>query len=354
LSTSVYFAIVGGGFYGARLALALAALRLGRVLLIEQERGLMRRASFVNQARLHNGYHYPRAPRTGVTSRRNFRRFLEEYQFAIRADVPMVYAIARDSLVSAEQFVRFCSEIGAPCRPAGPEEARLFDPVTVEAAFATEEFSLDAVRIAAKLGSDLAAAGVECRFGHKARVVAASAKEVTLNAGSDRIHARYVLNCTYASLDGIGLSIGNAVKKEVAEIAMIRPPPELARLAVTVMDGPFFSTMPFPALSCHSLTHVRYTPHHSYIGPGQPPAAASSRVGLMIRDAARFLPSMEAAVPLRSLYEVKAVLERAEQNDARPVLVASSPESSRLISVLGSKFDHIYDAEALLTAHVWD
>lgn len=354
MAESVSIAVIGGGFYGARLALALSAMSVGRVLLLERETGLMRRASFVNQARLHNGYHYPRAPRTGATARRNFRRFLEEYRFAIRTEVPMVYAIARQSLVSADQFVRFCEEIGAPCRPAGPQEARLFDPNTVEAAFATEEFSLDATKIAESVGRQLEAARVECRFGRPVRVAAVSDHCVTLEAGPDRIEARYVLNCTYANLDGIGLGIGHVVKKELAEVAMIRPPPELAGLALTVMDGPFFSTMPFPALGCHSLTHVRYTPHNAWTGPGAAPAVDASRVRLMIRDAARFVPCMDAAVPQRSLYEVKAVLQRSEDNDSRPILVDASPESPRVISVLGSKFDHVYDVEALLTMRAWD
>lgn len=350
----VAFAVVGGGFYGARVALALAALRQGRVILMEEASGLMRRASFVNQARLHNGYHYPRALRTGASSRRNFCRFLDEYRFAIRTDVRMLYAIARGSLVSADQFARFCSEVGAPCRLASPEQTRLFDAGTVEAVFATEEYSLDAVLIASRLQSQLAAAGVECRFGRRARICRVSSQEVDLEAGSDRIRARHVLNCTYAGLEGLGIAIGHDLKKEVAEVAMIHPPRELAQLAVTVMDGPFFSTMPFPPLECHSLTHVRYTPHHTWRGPGEAPKPGVSRVQLMIRDAARFLPCMEAAVPLRSLWEVKAVLSRSEQNDARPVLVDTAPESGRIISILGSKFDHVYDVEALLEARVWD
>jgi acetolactate synthase regulatory subunit len=74
----------------------------------------------------------------------------------------------------------------------------------------------------------------------------------------------------------------------------------------------------------------------------------------MLRDAARFLPAIEGAETLRSLYEVKAVLRSTEDNDARPILVEPSPDSPRILSVLGSKLDHVYDVEALLTAREWD
>ena len=353
MTEDVGVAIVGGGFYGARIAVALSALGAGPVVLLEAGSGLMRRASFVNQARLHNGYHYPRAPRTGATARRNFGRFLDEFRFAIRTDVPMLYAIARQSLVSAEQFVSFCAEIGSPCAEAPPDHARLFDAATVEAVFAAEEFSLDAFAIAREMASRLARADVDCRFGRKVRVAGITGRGVLLEAGPDRIEARHVVNCTYAELDTIGVRTGQAIKKEVAEVAMIRPPPVLADLAVTVMDGPFFSTMPFPPLDCHSLTHVRYTPHEAWVGPGEPPSPRPSLVEAMVRDAARFLPCISTCTPLRSLYEVKAVLHAAESNDARPILFETSPDSDRILSVLGSKLDHIYDVEALLEARDW-
>jgi glycine/D-amino acid oxidase-like deaminating enzyme len=346
-------AIVGGGFYGARIAVALSALGAGPVVLLEAGSGLMRRASFVNQARLHNGYHYPRAPRTGATAQRNFGRFLDEFRFAIRTDVQMLYAIARQSMVSVEQFVQFCAEIGSPCAEAPPDQKCLFDATTIEGVFAVEEFSLDASSIAREMASRLARAGVDCRFNRKARITGITGRGVLLEAGPDRIEAHHVVNCTYAELDTIGVRTGQAIKKEIAEIAMIRPPPVLANLAVTVMDGPFFSTMPFPPLDCHTLTHVRYTPHEAWVGPREPPRPRPSLVEAMVRDAARFLPCIGACTPLRSLYEVKAVLQATESNDARPILFETSPDSDRILSVLGSKLDHIYDVEALLAARDW-
>ena len=54
--------IIGGGFYGSSIAIYLAKQRgFKRITLIEREAELLSRASYNNQARVHNGYHYPRS-----------------------------------------------------------------------------------------------------------------------------------------------------------------------------------------------------------------------------------------------------------------------------------------------------
>src|SRR6476619_6406082 len=103
--------VVGGGFYGARLALALRA-RYPRVLLVEREAELLSRASLINQARVHNGYHYPRSILTSLRSRLNYARFLGEYAECVDRSFPHYYAIGRGtSKVTAAQFVAFCGRI---------------------------------------------------------------------------------------------------------------------------------------------------------------------------------------------------------------------------------------------------
>ncbi len=71
--------IIGGGFYGAAIALYLARQRGFReILLIEREAELLTRASYNNQARVHNGYHYPRSFTTAYRSRINLPRFVRD------------------------------------------------------------------------------------------------------------------------------------------------------------------------------------------------------------------------------------------------------------------------------------
>ena len=106
--------VIGGGFYGARLALMLS--EQGReTLLVERESTLLGRASLRNQARVHNGYHYPRSLLTSLRSRLNYARFVEEYSDCVERSFRHYYAIARrSSKVTASQFAEFCRRIGAP------------------------------------------------------------------------------------------------------------------------------------------------------------------------------------------------------------------------------------------------
>ncbi len=55
----------------------------------------------------------------------------------------------------------------------------------------------------------------------------------------------------------------------------------LKNTGITVMDGPFFSLMPFGQTGLHSLTSVTFTPHEtSYDCGGDLPLPAGSAAGV--------------------------------------------------------------------------
>src|SRR3954452_18369599 len=118
-------AVVGGGFFGCYFADHLA--RRGRsVVLIEREPQLMTRASLVNQARIHRGYHYPRSLLTGIRSAANYERFNTDFANCVDASRPAYYAVARaSSNVTGQQDRRFLEPIGVQIRPAPTPERRL-------------------------------------------------------------------------------------------------------------------------------------------------------------------------------------------------------------------------------------
>ena len=87
-------AIVGGGFYGCCIALFMRSL-YDKVVVLERSDALLGRASAVNQARIHNGFHYPRSFVTALRSGQNFGPFTEMFRDAVVDDFEMLYAIAR-------------------------------------------------------------------------------------------------------------------------------------------------------------------------------------------------------------------------------------------------------------------
>ena len=228
--------IIGGGFYGSAIAIYLAKARgLRRMILLERELKLLVRASYNNQARVHNGYHYPRSFTTAFRSRVNLPRFVQDWPQAIKRDFVKLYAIARrNSKVTAKQFERFCHEIGAKIKPAEAGLKRLFEPRLIEDVFLVEEYVFDSTRLAEWAVKELQNAGVEVHYSTRATAIFRSPADKSLTVAIQpksgdvsSITCRYVFNCTYSGLnqfsgDFPGTQTG--LKQEVTEMALMQAP----------------------------------------------------------------------------------------------------------------------------------
>jgi glycine/D-amino acid oxidase-like deaminating enzyme len=362
LGHSHTIAIIGGGFYGCSVADYLA--RQGaNVVIIERSPDLLTRASYTNQARLHNGYHYPRSFSTGYRSRFNFARFLNDFRPAIATNFVKLYAIARtNSKVSPRQFEFFCHNIEAPIKPAREKLLKLFSSRLVAAVYETQEYAFDAAVLRQMLRERLVQSGVAVHLNTTITTIQSKGKAaplVAIDENGNGIEVDYIFNCTYSGLNQIqGISQTRlTLKHEITELALIELPSELAGVSVTVMDGPFFSFMPFPDRRLNTFSHVRYTPHGTWLEePSDRPNPYAtletldkrSNFGYMIRDAQRFIPCLQGAIHRDSLFEVKTVLLKNEGDDGRPILFEVNTQDPRIISILGSKIDNIYDAFPLI------
>ena len=364
--------VIGGGFYGSAIAIYLAKSRgLRNVVVVEREDGLLKRASHRNQARVHNGYHYPRSFNTAYRSRINFPNFLRDWPDAVTRDFTTLYAIARrNSRVTARQFRRFCHEIGAALQPVDQTMRRLFEPQLIEDVYVAEECVFDSRQLARWAEAEMHELGIEVRFGTSTTGISTSRSDGLVVAtarddeAADVLECRYVFNCTYSGLNQLGGQFpgtSTRLKHEITEMALMEAPAVLAGLGVTLMDGPFFSMMPFPPRGLHTLSHVRYTPHLSWqdskgIDPYGKLADYESvtRVDRMVRDVGRYMPAILDARYVESLFEVKTVLEKSEGDDGRPILFERHAELPGCFSVLGGKIDNIYGVLERLDAASFD
>ncbi len=356
--------VLGGGFYGVTIAIHLARQYHFSVAIIEREDGLLKRASYNNQARIHNGYHYPRSFTTAFRSRLNLPNFIRDWPDAVRQDFRKLYAIARqNSQVTARQFVRFCNDIGAKIEPVDTDLKKLFDPYFIEDVFLAQEYAFDAKILATRAKRELHDCGVKVIFNRQAKEIKKNSQDVLQSelevviqneVGDESfIKCRYLFNCTYSGLNqlrGDFPGIATDLKHEITEMALIEVPPLLKGLGITVMDGPFFSIMPFPARELHTLSHVRYTPHLHWvdskdINPYNKLAnyPSETRFDRMLRDTVRYLPAIGNAKYIESLFEVKTVLTKSEGDDSRPILFEKHARLANCYSVLGGKMDNIYD-----------
>ena len=351
--------VIGGGFFGCSLALYLKSLK-AKVLILEQGHDLLQRASFANQARVHNGYHYPRSFLTALRSRINFARFVDEFRDCIDQGFDHYYGIAKNiSNVTAAQFKSFCQRIGASLASPPADVRRLFNMELVEEVFLVTEYAFDAVKLKKRIEQDLKKKEVEVTLDAKVvrlRPAANGMIEVLCAAaeGLQDVTAKRVFNCTYSRTNHILKASGVpaiALKHELAEIALVQVPESVRNLGITMMCGPFFSTLPFPSTSLHTLTHVRYTPHCSwqdtddtcldndhYLTTRRP-----SNYARMVKDAQRYVPALKDCLYVDSLWEIKTVLPSSEVDDSRPILFRKDHGLANLTCVMGAKIDNIYD-----------
>ena len=73
---------------------------VNQLLYWKKESDLMQRASYANQARIHQGYHYPRSVLTAVRSRVNFDKFIKEFSECVYSDFDKYYAIGKKIIKS--------------------------------------------------------------------------------------------------------------------------------------------------------------------------------------------------------------------------------------------------------------
>lgn len=351
--------IIGGGFFGLYIAEYFALLNK-KVLVVEKESDAMQRASYKNQARVHNGYHYPRSVLTALRSRISFPRFVEEFESCIDSDFDKYYMISnRLGKVTPNQFEKFCDRIGASHEPASSAIHQLVKPNMIDSIFKVKEFAFNSVLLKETMLNRLQNSNVNILFNHEVSKIERinSSLELTVNSNVDKrkITSKQVFNCTYSLLNSV-LSESSLelipLRHEMTEMCIVDVPDELKKVGITIMCGPFFSIMPFPSKQAHSFSHVRYTPHYewddknnSYLNAHKLEKENQRRTAFkkMQLDAQRYIPILEDIKYKESLWEVKTILPRSGADDSRPILFKANYGLPGLHCLMGGKIDNIYD-----------
>lgn len=361
--------IVGGGFFGMYLAEFMA--KSGhQVKIVEKENRFMARASFNNQARVHNGYHYPRSVLTALRSRIAFPRFVSEFAHCIDTDFDKYYLISsKAGKVTANQFSSFCQRIGASCEPAPGFLHKYTNPALVDACYTVTEYAFDSKKLSETMLDRLQSSSVQYQTGVSVDKVHPHQQGLLVTCTENKsgeqyqVYADHVFNCTYSQINHIVKNSGLELiplKHEMTEMCLVKVPEELKKSGLTIMCGPFFSVMPFPAFAgLHSFSHVRYTPHyqwidnnkHTYIDSDKnyKNASRNSAWCYMVKDALRYLPLLQECQYQHSLWEIKTVLPDSEIDDSRPILFKPNYGLQGFHCLMGGKIDNVYDVIEAIT-----
>ena len=361
--------IIGAGIFGLYAA-SLLVKRGRSVAIIDKSIRPFSRASAINQARVHNGYHYPRSYETAVKVADYYNKFVRDFDFAINNSFEQVYAIAsKGSKASAKAFVDFCKKVNIPLKEVNLD--LYFNRGSVEAAFLTQECSFDFAKIRDFL-LDKINTSASYYYGTSIKAVEKGnpSYTITLDNGT-RLSAPLVINASYAGINEVIDKFDQQffdLKYELCEMTFCEVPKEFKNLGITVMDGDFFSIMPFGSSNFHILTSVGHTPHDvSYDKiPNFKNNAEQSTCEMhgvnkcivcsqnlksawneMYKLSQSFLKPNFRIKYKDSRFEIKAISKTSENDDSRPTIIKKHTTDPTFISVLSGKISTIYDLERI-------
>jgi len=298
---------------------------------------------------------------------------VNDFGGSIKTDFDKVYAISStNSWTNAKQFQKFCNSADIPCEEI--IATKYFKDKMVDGAYLTKEYTYDAEILKKELLNKIA----------KQKTVIISYKTIikevsvvggeyilTLNNGQ-QVKTAFVLNATYAGVNHIHRLFGFEpfkIKYELCEIILCKINPKLANVGLTVMDGPFFSIMPFGKTGLHSLTSVTFTPHIT--STKTPPDFACRKLNedctdlylcncndckykpktawdYMSQLARKYLKDDFEFTYHSSLFSIKPILKASEVDDSRPTIIKQMNDKPKFYSVLSGKINTVYDMEEIL------
>lgn len=366
--------IIGAGLYGLYSALY-CGKKGEKVLVIECDSAPFMRATYINQARVHMGYHYPRSYSTAIKSAHYFKRFVDDYGFCIHQSFEQIYATSSHfSWTSAPEFRKFCNSAKIKCDDISVD--KYFKDNMCDGAFLTEEYTYDAQILKEYFLKEISKyENIHIEYSTKIEniIEKSSNFEIICNNGKKYV-TDFLLNATYASTNQITKMLGHdpfRIKYELCEIILCNVNEKFKNVGITVMDGPFFSIMPFGKTGYHSLTSVTFTPHMTsyeelptfecqkfskgYCSPSHlgncnncqsKPDSAWAYMSQLARNYLRNEFSFEYS---HSLFSMKPILKVSEIDDSRPTVIKKFSSSPTYVSVLSGKINTVYDLDEVLS-----
>ena len=366
--------IIGAGLYG--LYSALYSCKKGQsVIVLECDDAPFKRATYINQARVHQGYHYPRSISTALKSAGYFERFNKDFAFCINQEFDQIYATSSQySWSDGKQFKDFCKAANIPCEELHADN--YFRDGMCDGVFRTREYTYDATILKEYLLDELSKYenAVTIKYGVKINAIERQSDTYVIETeDGNSYESAFVLNSTYAGTNQILEMAGFEkfeIKYELCEIILCDVNEKLREIGFTIMDGPFFSIMPFGKTGYHSLTSVTFTPHTtSYdtvptfscqgVSKGycstkrlgncnDCPAKPDTAFPYMASLARKYMLDDYRFEYKKSLFSMKPILKSSEIDDSRPTVIRTYSKNPTFVGVLSGKINTVYDLDEVL------
>ena len=328
-------AVIGGGIFGCTAAWMLAKKGY-QVDLYEKNDDIISQASFINQYRLHRGYHYPRSKETAQSSINGETSFLKEYGDAIiNGKIEHYYCIAKDdSKVSRQDYLKFLDDLNLQYEE---KEIDFINKESIDLSVKVNELLFDPKKLKEicwrKLKKYEVNVNLNTEFNNSKPIYS---ETYDYFHNGKRVKYDYIINATYANLNNF---FKDSDKKdyqfELCEKPVIKLPKQYKNKSVVIMDGPFMCIDPLGDTDNHVMGNVVHAIHKSNVGKkpeyenhynkvlnkGIVKRPHITLINHFINSAKHFFKDIDKAEHIGSMFTFRTVLPNKDNDDARPTLV---------------------------------
>jgi hypothetical protein len=331
--------VVGAGLFGLTAALRLA--QRYEVLVLEEQADVLLGASYVNQNRLHSGFHYPKSLETALEAIDAYESFESRFRAALRPHENYYAVAAEGSETSPGEYGDFLAELHAArgleyelC-PAPPWVVR---PKQIAAAYRVYEPVIDMTLVRDDLKRELAEApSITVRTGAKALAVGWG-EPFSVRLADGVLSARAVVNTAYGNLNWHRHPASPRLEVQLVEMVELRSDERIP--GITLVDGPFCAILPLGFSDAgYWFYSVNYSVHARVVSSGSVAFREPfySNWERMHAQADRYFTFADRLTKVASWYTPRTFLSdpSVERTKARPSVVEELEPG--FVQVLGGK-----------------
>jgi len=314
--------IIGAGWYGLHLAVELKKRGIPYIVYEKSDR-LFSGASYKNQNRLHQGFHYPRSFETRMQSKTGFEKFVQEYGFLTNEINSNIYAIPYESNIDFKTCLQIFESSGLSFDIVNL--AALPD-IIFEGAFKVSERFICPI-LARRYFESLK---LNIRYNS---LVSMSDQKLLMEG--KKIDYDILFDCSYGSM-----ITNDSFFEEFFLTHIVKLDPSTEFDALTVIDGKFFSIYPFTD-GRHTITHVKL----GIIDKSFDLGASERLYNETVADMENFVPGIRRKLTLLGSY-VSRKYKAHSKSDFRGTKIISN--SNNIYSVIGGKIDTIFEIDEFI------
>ncbi|MCR4334653.1 MAG: FAD-dependent oxidoreductase [Patescibacteria group bacterium] len=324
--TKPNIAIIGAGIFGMTTASILG--EKFKVTIFERHKDILTEASYANQYRHHQGYHYPRSPETIKQIKESTTDFEEMYGKAI-VNIPSYIAVACEgSKITKEGFEKMCHDNKLYYKEEYPTEGFL-NKDEVVSCIKTNEAVYDYGLLKKIMKEKIRSKNISLKLSSEVKKIkiAKDGKKVltfSSNSGYKTEAFDYVINATYANYNTVVDMLGFSKReleyrfKEFSVIQIKEQKPQ----AVMVVDGPFTTIVPLGNTDFYTFGDVPLSVHTSkkiYSDKDfqKWKKNVKPRILKMLKRSSQWLPILKQATYVKSIFVALTIDKSSKKNDDR-------------------------------------